>query len=127
MTYLSLLRSNLDRLWAGFSAATGIAPTMVSIIVAEDRAFFGRVAKKDFRVGTYDRIAARFSALWPADAPWPEGIVRPDPIEVDQKSIELYREKLGIHPEWPAGEKWPDDIPQPADRITIPAVTQQEA
>lgn len=99
MTQLENFRKNLLTLRDDFSAATSIAPTYISIIVAEDRAFYSRVARKDFRVGTYDTVVGRFSAIWPKTKPWPKAIARPAPVELGELGAALLAQKSAANAE----------------------------
>lgn len=125
MTYLERFRTDLLTLRDDFSDATGIAPTKIGSLIAGDSAFFYRLAQVDFKVGTYDKAAARFSALWPEDREWPAGIDRPQPEDIDEdlktKVAELakaasekaVKRDATIPDEWPEDEEWPSDIPKP--------------
>lgn len=123
MQYATLLRSNLLRLFAAFEARTGLRPSAAARIVANDGSFLKFLPTRDIRVGTYDALAARFSALWPNDLAWPEDIDRPEPADVDEATQALVMQcrprsprrppTSAIHPAWPHGEAWPEDIPLP--------------
>jgi hypothetical protein len=126
MTYLDLLRKNLVTLRDTFGRATNISATVISIIVANDRSFYHRVAQKDFMVGTYDKIAARYAALWPRDVPWPIDVPRPEPAEIEQETIDFIKSTISVHPDWKAGDEWPSDIPPPAAHPIIPAIAETE-
>lgn len=131
MRYKDLLRSNLLTLLDAFTEATGWKTTTCSRVVAMDPKFFTRLSdddNRDFRVGTYDMIASRFSALWPDGLAWPEGIDRPEPADVEQETRDLVRARISP-PErpirdWPKGTPWPDDIPRPVAASTSPAGTE---
>ncbi|MEW5421921.1 hypothetical protein HNS03_08370 [Amorphus sp. 3PC139-8] len=81
---------------------------------------------RDLRAGTYDAVAARFAALWPADVEWPSDIDRPEPAEVEEDTLVLVTRRLrsrahgsnvaAIHPDWPDGHPWPNDIPLPPQK-----------
>lgn len=86
MIYQDFLRTNLKRLFAEFTAATGQANTTASRVISGDHKFYKTLDDRDFRVGTYDFCAGRFSALWPKDLAWPVGIDRPAPIFDEPKT-----------------------------------------
>lgn len=73
------LANHLMRLAGTFSEATGVALATLGERAAGDWRFFTRVRDADlnFRVRTYDRAVAWFSANWPADLDWPVDVPRP--------------------------------------------------
>lgn len=89
MLYQDFLRTNLKRLFAEFTAATGYANTAASRIISGDHKFYKTLDDRDFRVGTYDYCAGRFPALWPEGLKWPVGIDRPAPIS-DEPTTAAY-------------------------------------
>jgi hypothetical protein len=80
-----ILRAHLLSLIAAFSAASDRAESTVAQVAAGDWRFFTHLrASKGFRVGTYDRVVAWFSANWPEGAVWPDDIDRPAPNAADE-------------------------------------------
>lgn len=124
MRYEILLKSNLRVLLGQFTAATGMSSAVCGLVVAADRAFFGRLEASGLKVRTYDSVAARFSALWPAHAPWPVDVPRPEPAEIDAKTLEVIREherrRVGLDDR--IASNWPADVPWPAH---LPRSTEQ--
>lgn len=115
MSYLDRFRQNLDALYAAYMGATGYRATTTSQMVAGDPKFYGSMHARDMRVGTYDAVTARFSAIWPTNCPWPDGIERPEPAQLDGTLARPARVRAtaSIHPDWPADKPWPADIPRP--------------
>lgn len=113
MTKLEKFRSDLATLFEVFAAATGRKLSNISVAVASDSKFAATFGERDMRVGTYDMVTERFSAIWPADLPWPEGIERPAPAPIEEISFRATRATSSIHPDWPADKPWPADIPRP--------------
>lgn len=114
MTYLELFRTQFAELFRTYVEATRTPKTVVSQVVAGYHSFYLNCARTDFAAGKFDTILARFSAIWPADLPWPEGIERPAPAELSDEAIQLLdgRARAGVS-DWPADQPWPADIPRP--------------
>lgn len=112
MSQLEILRSNIARLFDAYCTATGASPSAVSVAVSNDNKFVKTFRERDMRVGTYDLVVSRFSAIWPEGAAWPDGVDRPAPA-VDAQAPARGRLQPTIHPEWPEGVPWPADIPKP--------------
>lgn len=83
-TSLELARDRIASIFDGFVAATGIPITAASEILSGDKAFVSRYKRSNISFGTYDMVAGRASALWPAAAAWPEGVPRPAPGDVPE-------------------------------------------
>ncbi|QDC00369.1 hypothetical protein [Mesorhizobium sp. 8] len=112
MTKLEKFRSDLATLFEVFAAATGRRLSNISEAVANDPKFAATFRERDMRIGTYDTVTQRFSAIWPTDLPWPDGVDRPAPAPIDEISLRASRTNP-IHPDWPADNPWPADIPRP--------------
>lgn len=74
----------LRALFDTLSARSGIPVSALSIIVANDRAFYVRLAKDDWNqlVGGVDLVAGRFATIWPANLDWPVDTPRPAPASL---------------------------------------------
>lgn len=118
---LQSARDNLKRLFESYSVAANIPVTVVSEIVADDRAFVYRIGKSSLSFSTFDRAVGRFSWLWPTDVAWPEGIPRLAPEKPSEKALRKLRErqeKQGAAtdtPTLPGDAAWPEDIPAPGN------------
>lgn len=112
-------RTHLITLSKTFVEETGFAVSTASALVTNDANFFASIAgNRVVREKAYNRVMARFSALWPLGIEWPVGIPRPEPADVTEKekariAAFLDRRPSDIHPEWPRNEAWPADIPKP--------------
>ncbi len=73
------LSSHLIQLADAYMAATGSSSATVSERAGGDWQFFDKVRGGclNWRIRTYDRAVAWFSANWPSGAAWPAGIDRP--------------------------------------------------
>jgi hypothetical protein len=71
------LRHNLKACAEAYAAARKLETTTVARLAANDWRFFDRLDEKTFTIRKYDQILAWFSANWPEDVPWPEGVTRP--------------------------------------------------
>lgn len=113
MSQLETLRGNITRLFDAYCEATGAGRVALSVQVARDPKFVKSYLERDMRIGTYDMVVSRFSAIWPQSLPWPEGISRPAPYEASDDDDGPRAPRSRLHPEWPAGVPWPEDIPLP--------------
>lgn len=116
MAYLNRFRSGLATLFDIYGEATGRRLSNISFMVANDPKFGASFRDRDMRVGTYDLVTARFSAIWPPDLPWPEGIERPAPAELPEDVQRLLERRARVPDSehvWPADKPWPADIPRP--------------
>lgn len=116
MTKLELFRSDLATLFRVLSEGTGWKLSPISVVVANDDKFASTFQRRgDMRVGTYDMVTRRFSAIWPADLPWPAEIERPAPAEIDGETLAVLgkRGRSIQKSDWPADQPWPADIPRP--------------
>lgn len=114
MTYLERFRSQFATLMQTYIEATGARKTVVSEVVAGYPSFYLNCARTDFAAGKFDMILSRFSAIWPADLPWPAGIERHPPAEISDEAIKLLDCKArATNTDWPADQPWPADIPRP--------------
>lgn len=93
-TYLAKFRSNLDILSSALAEAAGAARSTIGKHVARDPKFFDSCQQKDIRAGTYDFVVGRFSALWPKELPWPEGVDRPAPSQIEPETLDWFRPRL---------------------------------
>ena len=72
------LRSNLLRLVEAYGDHGGYTPLTAmqkALGTTTPQTIF--VPNTDVKAGNYDKWVEKFSASWPSDLPWPEGIVRP--------------------------------------------------
>jgi hypothetical protein len=121
MTHLSQFRKNLAVLSTFIAEEAGVSASSVGKYIARDPKFFSSCQEKDFRVGTYDYVIARFSAICPEHLAWPKDIERPAASEIDPETRDWFlprfkpRDKAAasVHAEWPADQPWPEDIAKP--------------
>jgi hypothetical protein len=60
----------------------GVTHWAISMRLAGRGDLFSKLERgADVRMGTYERLLRKFSACWPEDLAWPEGVPRPDPAE----------------------------------------------
>lgn len=88
LTERQRLTANLLALASAYRAATLTELTTIGQRFAGDWRFFTmlRAGGRDFRVGTYDAIAARFAAAWPEATAWPDGVPRPPQPSADSQN-----------------------------------------
>jgi hypothetical protein len=68
----------LLKIIACYAAATGLAEATVSSRFLQRGSRLAELqAGGDMGARHIERVLARFSEEWPADAPWPEGVERP--------------------------------------------------
>ena len=121
---LQTARDSLKGLFEGYSVAANIPVTVVSEIVADDRAFVYRIGRSSLSFSTFDRVVGRFSWLWPADVAWPAGVPRVAPERPSEKALRKLRERqekqgaASETPTLPGDAAWPDDIPAPGRPVT---------
>lgn len=115
MTYLSLFRNNLAICSATLAQAAGVAVSSVGKYIAGDPKFFDSCQKVDIRTGTYDFVMGRFSGIWPDSLPWPEGVSRPAPSQIEPQVLDWFTPRLSpsLPSDWPKNETWPSDIDLP--------------
>ena len=69
------LRSHLEALANAYATARRLELVTVARLATGDWRFFERVnAGSSFTARKYDTIVAWFSANWPADIEWPDGV-----------------------------------------------------
>ena len=73
------LRQNLNRCLAAFMAERDIGVATAGRLAAGDWRFFDRLGEqgKTFTARKYDEVIEWFSANWPPNAVWPDGVARP--------------------------------------------------
>jgi hypothetical protein len=76
-----VLRNNLLVAVEQLAVARGIAKTNIVRAISGHPAVWARIKQGRSPVTTalYDRMMGGISALWPEDAPWPDGVLRPAP------------------------------------------------
>lgn len=76
-----ILRTNLMTAMDALSEAAGRPRTHFVRAVGGHQSVWARIknGKRPITTSLYDRMMGGISALWPEDAPWPEGIPRPVP------------------------------------------------
>ncbi|MFN3353495.1 MAG: hypothetical protein ACK4Z5_07805 [Brevundimonas sp.] len=75
----NVLRRHLETCAAKFAQATDREPSTVARLATGDWRFFERLKDgASFTARKYDGVMAWFSANWPADTAWPDGVPRPD-------------------------------------------------
>jgi hypothetical protein len=72
-------RAHLRALFSAFAEATGWPPTFVGFVARGEPKWARQFEERDFTHTSYDTAVSRLSALWPEDAPWPEGVPRQAP------------------------------------------------
>ncbi|GHG24369.1 hypothetical protein GCM10017322_22880 [Paracoccus aerius] len=85
----------MDRLTAVLSDA-GMPPSFLGKIVKNDPNWVGDYRSNDFRVGTYDRVVSRMSAIWPDHLPWPDDVPRPEPAQIEPSAAADAAEKFRL-------------------------------
>lgn len=121
MTYLSKFRKNLETLSALLAEKTGVSLSTLGKRLAGDPKFFANAQKVDFRVGSYDYVVGRLSAIWPENLTWPDDIDRPAPSEIEPTTRDWVNARLAdgeaetkkTPDGWPDGQAWPSDIALP--------------
>ncbi|GGC68383.1 hypothetical protein [Chelatococcus reniformis] len=70
---------DLRRCFLGYAQATGLKVTTVGRLAAKDGRFFTRLNDPElsFTLKRYNRLLEWFSANWPEETNWPEGVRRP--------------------------------------------------
>ncbi len=126
---LDIARDQIGNLLDRFAELTGYPPTLVAKLARGEPKFAKLYRTIDFGFRSYDTVNSRLSALWPADQPWPEGIPRQAPAEIEPEVLadlsaraEKARPKAepdaaGKAEPLPEGAAWPDDIPRPAESV----------
>lgn len=82
-----VLRQHLATLTQGFeTSVSGANARNIGRRAVNDSRIFERLAEgHGFNIRTYDRLVEWFSANWPSDVDWPDGIerpaVQPQPVE----------------------------------------------
>lgn len=76
-----LLRHNLMMAVEQLAAHRGVAKTHIVRAISGHAADWARIKQGSSPITTalYDRMMGGISALWPDNAPWPEGVLRPAP------------------------------------------------
>ncbi len=115
MRYRDKFRSDFETLFNSYVAHTGARKTDLSECVAGYPTFYNHAPRSDISGGKFDSIVARFSAIWPADLAWPDGIERPEPSKDADIVVPQARARPAISPlsDWPEDKPWPADIPRP--------------
>lgn len=112
MTYLERFRTQFATLLHTYVGATRTPKTVVSEVVAGYHSFYLNCARTDFAAGKFDTALSRFSAIWPVDLAWPDGIERPAPAVLSEEAIQLLHGRARVS-DWPEDQPWPADIPRP--------------
>lgn len=84
-TMTARLRADIAALLAAYVSHAGVSEYRFADEAFGERTYFYgllRGRQRGINVRTYDVTVARFSQVWPADLPWPEGILRIDPASV---------------------------------------------
>lgn len=85
---LDVARDRLTALFDAYRSYTGFSPTFVGkLAVNGDPKFAKSYPSANFSFGTYDTVVSRFSAIWPADLPWPESVPRQAPATIDPETL----------------------------------------
>lgn len=78
---MSIFKNQLIDISKTYCEARGLSPSHVSKMVFNDGKLIGNMERgADITTGRCERAILWFSANWPADTEWPEGIARPTPI-----------------------------------------------
>lgn len=79
---MSSARTHLIDLANALAGHDGVTHWAISMRLAGRGDLFSKLERgADVRMGTYERLLRKFSACWPEDLAWPEGVPRPDPAE----------------------------------------------
>ncbi len=71
------LARHLTTLADRYASATGLKRSTIGRLCAGDGRFFKRIEEgQTFTAKKYDTVVAWFSVNWPADADWPEDVLR---------------------------------------------------
>ena len=75
------LRNHLVLVAEAYGAATGLSLSRISTIVLNGGSRLPDIAsgRSDITLGKFEDAMRWFSANWPADAAWPDGVARPFP------------------------------------------------
>lgn len=138
-------RDEIAAILVAFQTATGLPVTYANTFACNgDPKFAAKLRENNFKIGTYDTINSRVSAVWPDDAAWPEGVRRLAPAEIsaeDMAELTARLEKIAADPRNPATIKrrradmservksiWPDDASRPnIDALDADEIEQLEA
>lgn len=72
--------ASITRVAAAYCEACKLSPARVSTVVFNDGKALTRLAAGgDLTTRSFERAMAWFSANWPADLAWPDGVERPSP------------------------------------------------
>ena len=72
------LKDSLLLVASTFATARGLSPSRVSTLAFGDGKIISRLTSgSDLTTGRFESGMDWFSENWPADEPWPEGVVRP--------------------------------------------------
>lgn len=68
-----------------YSTATGRSLARVGTVIHDQGAFFKKLeAGGSCTMDTFDKAMRWFSANWPGETPWPEGVARPRPAPAEE-------------------------------------------
>lgn len=84
-----LLKDQLLLVADTYAEAAGIGRKRVSTIVLNRGATLDAIAegRADVTTGTFEKAMLWFSASWPANVAWPEGVTRPDKFPQDADRV----------------------------------------
>ena len=84
---LAVARQHIAVLFAAFARATGAPQTAVARLARGEPKFARIYETTDFGFRSYDIVNSRLSALWPDDVPWPDGVPRQSPADVEPEAV----------------------------------------
>jgi hypothetical protein len=77
-SFEQICKNNLRVCAKAYADSKKLQLTTLGRIVAADSPFFTRLSSNSsFTIRKYDEVMRWFSANWPDDLPWPEGVGRP--------------------------------------------------
>lgn len=93
-TLAETARLNIEAVSRAIMDHTGLPMTFVSKLCRSDSAFLMRLPDTTMNIATYDVVMGRMSAVFPADADWPDLVPRPAPVEVPADLLAELEAKL---------------------------------
>jgi hypothetical protein len=90
---LDTARDHISALFQAFEQHTGLPRTYIGKLARGEPKFGTTFEDLDFRVGSYDVVISRLSAVWPDDLPWPAEVPRQAPTEIPDDLLSDYRRR----------------------------------
>ena len=107
---LDVAREQITTLLETYRNATGLSPTFVGRVARGDPKFARQYLETGFTFRSFDIVNSRLSAVWPEGVPWPAGVARQAPGEVEPELLAKIRERTrtSVAPR-------PESIPVPSN------------